>query len=138
MAYLTVEDLTGQIEVVAFPKCFDNYRQNMEEDNVVVIKGKLDLKEEGNPKLLADSVMPLSEMAVRVKMIKIVIPESYEEIEGLETFKKIAKRHLGDMQVAILVKKTGKKYKLDYAYWVEPDEAFYEEIFKAFGDDCLR
>ena len=138
MAYLTVEDLTGQIEVVAFPKCFDNYRQNMEEDKVVVIKGKLDLKDEGDPKLLADSVMPLSEMAIRVKMIKIVIPETYEELEGLETFKKIAKRHLGDMQVAVLVKKTGKKYKLDYAYWVEPDEAFYEEIFKAFGDDCLR
>jgi DNA polymerase-3 subunit alpha len=138
MAYLTIEDLYGQIEVVVFPKCFDNYRQNMEVDNVVVIKGKLDLKEEGNPKLMADSVVLLSDLDTKIKMLKIVIPENYSEADGLGTFRKIAKRHLGDMPVALLVKSTGHKYRLDYDLWVDPDEEFMTELKDAFGDDCLR
>ncbi len=138
MAYLTLEDLYGQIEVIVFPKCFDNYRQNMEEDFVVVVKGKLDLKEEGRPKLIADSVVLLSDYGVRVKMLKIVIPEPYSDAEGLAAFKKIARSHLGDMPVALMVKSTGHKFKLDYDLWVDPDDAFYAELFKAFGDDCLR
>ena len=138
MAFLTVEDFYGTIEVVVFPKAFEAYRQNLEEDNVVIMKGKLDLKEEGAPKLLADSVVLLDDYGYRPKMVKIVIPQSYEEAEGLNKFRTIAKQHLGDMPVAILVASTGHKYKLDYDLWVDPCEEFYRKIREAFGEDCLR
>ncbi len=138
MAFLTVEDFFGTIEVVVFPKAFEAYRQNLEEDNVVVMKGKLDLKEEGAPKLLADSVVLLDDYGYKPKMVKIVIPESYEEAEGLSKFRSIAKQHLGDMPVAVMVASTGHKYKLDYDLWVDPCDEFYRKIREAFGDKCLR
>ena len=138
MAFLTVEDYFGQIEVVVFPKTFEAYRQNLEEDNVVVLKGKLDLKEEGAPKLLADSIVLLKDYAFRPKMVKIVIPERYTEGEGLTAFRNIARQHLGDMPVALLVASTGRKYKLDYDLWIDPCAEFYRKIHEAFGDDCLR
>ena len=138
MAFLTVEDLYGQLEVVVFPKYFEECRLNIEEDAVVVMRGRLDLKDEARPKLLANSVQRLDQVSVKTAMVKIVIPESYSEPEGLARFKSIAKQHLGDMPVAILVQSTGNKYKLNYDLWVDPCREFYDKIHEAFGQDCLR
>lgn len=153
MAFITVEDLYGSLEVIVFPKTYSLDRAFVEEDNVVVIKGKLDLKEEGNPKMLADRVVLLSDYTgslpkakdaaaekprEELPMIKIVIPDSYDDEAGLNEFKKIAKEHLGDMPVAIMVAKTGNKYRLNYDLWVDPCDEFFNKVYAKFGDDCLR
>ena len=101
MAFLTVEDLFDQIEVVVFPKTFEKCRDCLEPDNIVVMKGKLDLKEDGNPKLIADSVVKLEDYSsssvgsvrsskpVEIPMVKIIIPESFSEEEALIIFKRL-------------------------------------------------
>ena len=152
MAFLTLEDLYGQMDVVVFPKTFDKCREYLDVDRVVVIIGRLDLKEEGKPKLLAESVEPIEKYGrknddyeetaedepKKVSWVKIVIPESYEEMEGLNLFCNIAKRHLGEWPVALLVKKTGHKFKMEYDHWVDPDAGFMKEVKEAFGEDCFR
>ena len=138
MAFLSVEDLYGQIEVVVFARTFEAYRQNLEEDRIVVIRGKLDLAEEGSPKLLAESVLSLDQALVKTAMVKVVIPSGFTDQEGLNRFKSIARQHLGDMPVAILVTDTGHKFKPDYDLWVDPCDEFYEKLHEAFGENCLR
>ena len=135
MAFLTVEDLTGQIEVVVFPRTFEACRQNLEVDRIVIMRGKLDLKEEGNPKLIAESVIPLDQ---DVPMIKVVIPSGYTDNEGLEKFREIAKQHLGETPVAIMVTDSGRKYKLKYDLWVDCTPEFYNKMYSAFGQNCFR
>ncbi len=136
MAFMTIEDLYGELEVVVFPKIFERDRDFIETDNIVFIEGRLDLKEEGNPKLLAESVKLLAD--VRSALLKVIIPETYGEEESLMRFRDIAKRFRGDMPVAILVKSTGNKYKLDYDLWVDPCEAFIEQIVGAFGPGSIK
>ena len=138
MAFLSVEDLYGQLEVVVFPRVFEAYRQNLEEDRIVVIRGKLDLAEEGSPKLLADSVLSLDQAQQKTAMVKLVIPSGYTDETGLSRFRSIAKQHLGDMPVAILVTDTGHKFKPEYDLWVDPCDEFYEKLHEAFGENCLR
>ena len=146
MAFITVEDLFGPMEVVVFPKTFEKYRDCIDEDRVVLMKGKLDLKEEGRAKLLADSIEPLDEYddvklssaAPEVPMVKIVIPEEYGDEDGLMKFKSIAKKHLGDTPVAILIMKSGNKYKPGYDLWIDPSDEFMNDIKSAFGDNCFR
>lgn len=50
MAYATVEDLTGLIDVVLFPRSFDQYRNLFEPDRVLVIQGKVDAARGGGPR----------------------------------------------------------------------------------------
>ncbi len=71
-------------------------------------------------------------------MIKIAIPESFEESEGLLIFRNIAKSFRGDVPVAVLTAKTGNKFKLNYDHWVRPSDEFYEEVRKTFGQNCIR
>ncbi|MBR4711628.1 MAG: DNA polymerase III subunit alpha [Clostridia bacterium] len=61
MGFLTLEDLTGQIECLVFPKVFEKYQGMLKTDDVVVVSGKLSIREEESPKLLVDHVTPLDQ-----------------------------------------------------------------------------
>jgi DNA polymerase-3 subunit alpha len=61
MAFATLEDMTGQIECLVFPRVFEKYRPLLNEDEAVVISGKISVREEEAPKLLAERVTRLAE-----------------------------------------------------------------------------
>ena len=61
MGFVTLEDLTGQIECLVFPKVYERYQGMMAADDLVVLSGKLSIREEEAPKLLVDRVVPLEE-----------------------------------------------------------------------------
>ena len=61
MGFATLEDLTGQIECLVFPKIYERYQSMMAVDDLVVLCGKLSIREEEAPKLLVDRVVPLEE-----------------------------------------------------------------------------
>lgn len=61
MAFIDLEDLYGEAEVVVFPNVYERYMAAIAEDNVVVIRGKLNFKEEEAPKLLADSIIGIDD-----------------------------------------------------------------------------
>jgi len=64
MGFLTLEDLTGQIEGLVFPKVYERFVNMLAVDQLVMLEGKLSLREEEEPKLLVDSVRPLNEETV--------------------------------------------------------------------------
>ena len=59
MAFTSVEDLTGTMEVIVFPKVLDTFRDAIRENAVVVIDGRLSVREDEASKLLADSIVPI-------------------------------------------------------------------------------
>lgn len=61
MGFVTLEDMTGQIECLVFPKVYDLYQAMLTVDATVVLTGKLSIREEEAPKLLVDSVTKLTE-----------------------------------------------------------------------------
>ena len=60
MAFVTLEDLTGQVECLVFPRVLERYQSLVQEDEAVVISGKISIREEEAPKLLAERITPLS------------------------------------------------------------------------------
>ncbi len=60
MAFIQLEDLFGSVEVVVFPTVFESSMAQIKEDNVIVVHGKLNFKEEEAPKILADKILPLA------------------------------------------------------------------------------
>ncbi len=154
MCRFTLEDLYGEIDVVVFPKAFELDRQFIEEDNIIVIRGRLDFKGE-SPQLLSERLVLLEDYSGPLKsgsrrfetpapartqapMLKLVIPAAYSEDEGLRIFKRLARAYRGDMQVFILVSSTGNKFKPDYDLWVDPCPEFMNAAREVFGTDCFR
>ena len=59
MAFIQLEDLYGNTEVLVFPKIYDRVSAMLEQDNAVVLTGKLSVREDEDIKLLLDNVQPL-------------------------------------------------------------------------------
>jgi len=71
MAFMTLEDLKGQCDVVVFPRTYAEEREKLVVDTVVVIKGKAQTRE-GQTSLLADSIQNYVEQA---KMVNTQVSE---------------------------------------------------------------
>ena len=110
MAALNVEDIYGQIEVVLYPKIFDKFKSILEEDLIVKISGKLQIKND-IPQIVCDNVEKLD-----VKVEEQASPE--QEFLGLI----IADRNLSKVDdildvlpnyegnIPVIIAMNGKKY----------------------------
>ena len=56
MAFITLEDLYGQTEVIVFPQELNKYRELLVAENIVIIKGKLSIREDEEPKVICSEV----------------------------------------------------------------------------------
>ena len=63
MAFVTVEDLVGSVEVLVFPKPFEQYRELLVEDNKVLIEGRVSAEDDKPSKLICEKVTAFSEVA---------------------------------------------------------------------------
>ena len=59
MAFLQLEDLTGTIGSYSVSKTLDRVRESIKEDSLVVIKGRISIKEDELPKLICETIEPL-------------------------------------------------------------------------------
>ena len=62
MAFLMLEDMVGQVEVLVFPKIYRQFQSILTEDRKVLISGRVSGEEEKDSKLLADNVVEFSEI----------------------------------------------------------------------------
>ncbi|MBQ5474024.1 MAG: DNA polymerase III subunit alpha, partial [Lachnospiraceae bacterium] len=58
MAFITVEDLYGELEVIVFPKTYQKFRDYVREGEKVFITGRASVGDEPEAKLIADKVIP--------------------------------------------------------------------------------
>ena len=77
MGFLTLEDLTGQIECLLFPRIFERYSKTLDLDSPILIHGHLSVREDEDTKLIADVIEPL-----------LPLPEPEEEISDMERAKR--------------------------------------------------
>lgn len=59
MSFITIEDHTGSIEVIVFPKILTKCDAILKENEVVRLSARIDAREESTPKLILDTVTPL-------------------------------------------------------------------------------
>lgn len=55
MAFVTIEDFTGSIEIILFPRVFSQVRSTLSQDSVVVVKGRVQEQEETR-RIIGESV----------------------------------------------------------------------------------
>lgn len=56
MAFAMLEDTTGTVEIIVFPKTFDGVKNFLKEDLVVAVSGRLQVREDENTKLIAEDM----------------------------------------------------------------------------------
>ncbi len=96
MAILKLETPQSQIEVFAFPKVYQEFTKNIRSQNIVVVKGKVNFKED-EPKLIADKIFSLEEFLEKIKSLDIILNESNEDF--LKKLKSIFIKYPGNTEI---------------------------------------
>ena len=60
MAFITVEDVLGTVEVIVFPRDYEKYKQELYADNKVLIRGRVAVEEERAARLICSEIIPFS------------------------------------------------------------------------------
>lgn len=141
MAFVDMEDLYGNVEVVVFPNVYEACSGLIKEDSLILIKGNVNFKEGELPKILANEVKDLREMSKNARLaahtpVKIRIPDDLEG--GLEQVRDILLSHRGETPVLIYLGTTGKSMKTKPDLWVNPDEAFQNQVIRLIGKENLK
>lgn len=61
MAFIKVEDLFGSIEVVVFPRTMEEYQHLLQEDKIILIKGKISIRGDDDVSLLAEEIKSIDD-----------------------------------------------------------------------------
>lgn len=132
MAFLTVEDLSGTIEVVVFPNSYEKYKDYIAKEEIVVICGKASISDERNS-IICDSITPYSQLEESKKTLWIKLPEnSNKDIRDIQN---ITQKHLGYSSVIIYVEKTKQKLKSSTRGNVKITPELLSELEHLLGDN---
>ena len=62
MAFITIEDLYGSVEVLVFPKDYERYKTQLVEDEKILVAGRVSIGDEAEGKLILESMLPFADV----------------------------------------------------------------------------
>jgi DNA polymerase III subunit alpha len=110
MAFATVEDLQGSIEVIVFSDCYKKRRAKLQQDAIVVVAGKVSVKGQGDVKVIADEIYTIEEAIASLsrKLHLTIRPEAFGP-EGIDRLKEALERFPGEREVVFHVRENGRE-----------------------------
>lgn len=100
MAFITLEDTVGTLEIVVFPKAYEKYRQYMEVDSKIFVYGRANISEKES-KLILDKLVPFSEVPKQV-YVQFQNKEEYQSQE--QKLYDLIDNYAGDDRVTVVLK----------------------------------
>ena len=100
MAFISLEDLTGTIEVVIFPKHYEKYQQYLQVETKVFIIGHASIEDEQNGKIICEKIIPFEETPKEL-WLKFATKEEY--MQKASKVQDILMKNKGDSEVVIYV-----------------------------------
>lgn len=137
MSIITVEDLYDAIEIMVFPLVFQRCESALREDGFVVVEGRLNLRDDEPPKLIADKIQSLEAYVKKHGQKLFLKLESYSEAQW-ERIKNILQKHPGPTEVVLYLEKDRKKMKTQSNYWVTVERSLIEELKTLLGTDGVK
>ncbi len=135
MAFITLEDLYGTIEVIVFPATYKKYSRLLDNDSTVIIEGKLSLREDEEPKILCDQVIPLTSSINRKLYLKIA---KNRKIDISRQISPILRKYKGDIPVILYLEASGKQNLANRELWIRQDKELIEELSRLLGKECVK
>ena len=116
MAFITLEDLFGVVEVTIFPRDYEKYKHLLVEDNKVLIRGKADVEEDKDAKLICSDLVSFDEVQRNV-WIKYPDVDSFTADE--QSLYQMLSPYDGSTAVTIYCQKERAKKELPKNRWIQ-------------------
>lgn len=134
MCFVSLEDFTGQVEIVVFPRVFDKTNSILIPDMPVVASGRLNLGED-SAKILAEDVKSLDALGQEVR---IKICKQQENAEIFDRLKEIFAHHHGPAVVFLHLVDSRRVIKTEEKFWLEPSPQAISALEGILGKGVVK
>ncbi|MCI9148548.1 MAG: DNA polymerase III subunit alpha [Hungatella sp.] len=135
MAFITVEDLAGSVEVLVFPKDYEKNREVLVEESRVFVSGRVSIGEDPVGKLICEKITPF-EALPRQLWLQFEDKACYDK--AMDSVKECLKHSEGPDQVVIWLSKERAKKILPASWNVSCNKELLEELSKILGEKNVR
>ena len=135
MAFFTLEDLVGTVEVVVFPRDYEKWQKYLNEDARVFVQGHVDAGDDRASKLILEKVRSFDEMPKEV-WIQFKDRDDYgkNEEELLRNLRSVP----GNSSVVIYLKDVNAMKRLPAGYHVQITDSWTEEMKAKYGSSNVK
>lgn len=135
MAFVTLEDLVGTVEVVVFPRDYEKYQSLLDEDARVLIQGRVSAEDDKASKLILERVRTFEEVP-RELWLQFDDRDAYadREVHLMEELRAVP----GNASVVIYLKDVKAMKKLPAGYRVALQEEWLEKFRREYGSENVR
>ena len=135
MAFISIEDLMGTVEVMVFPKDYERSKMFLNEDSKVFVKGRVSEEDGGASKLICETIIPFEDVPCELWVQFADIP-SYQAEEA-QLFEML-KHSEGTDRVVIYCAKEKAVKRLPANRNIRVDSDLLEDLCKFFGKDRVK
>ena len=138
MVFMRLDDLTGSTEVVVFNSVYGASRDLLEVDEVLVVKGRVDHKQEGETKMIALEVTPFEATPERREVVLRV--DATRAPAGLvRNLASVVREFPGEIPVIVAISTSHGETTLALGpdYRVKPEPDFFAEIKSLLGEAAI-
>ena len=135
MAFVSLEDLVGTVEVIIFPRDYEKYQQYLGEDQKIYIRGRVSASDDQQAKLVCEKILPFDEISKEI-WIKFDSKAAYMEREaGLY---QIVEAESGPDRIVIFCAREKAVKRLENRYSVQGDDRVLNMLYEAFGEENVK
>lgn len=134
MAFLTLEDFQGTMEIVVFPKVYQQFSELFQDEAVLIIQGRANVDADAVGKIIASRIqllLPNDENVPTSVWLKI----SEKQEVPLPQIISVLLQHKGEVPVYIYEEKTKQKMKAERKYWIDGSKVALEELGILLGEE---
>ena len=137
MAFFSVEDFSGTGECLMFSTQFADYRQFLQADALVMVVGKMSVREDKGSKIIAEEIIPLTEVQTRyTKSINLVLNVNDIEQDTVTKLGKVLDKSKGDKCVFITLKSNGSEFVMrSKQYQISPSAHLINSLRTILGKE---
>ena len=135
MAFITVEDMYGTVEVIVFPRDYEKNRALLEEDRKVFVQGRITVEEDKPAKLICSSVIPFDGLDQSL-WLQFRTKEEYRGEE--QWIYQTLAEYDGTDEVNIYISGERVKKRLPNSHSTHVCRELLERLYKKFGNDNVK
>ena len=135
MAFITVEDVFGAVEVLVFPRDYEKYRSQAVEDNKVFVTGRVSISEEENGKLVCESITAFEDVP-KVCWIQFANKQAY--IDAEQELAGIIASSDGNDLVTVYCREEKQRKVLPKSQTIQAQGETLKLLMDRFGQDNVK
>ncbi|SCI81680.1 DNA polymerase III subunit alpha [uncultured Ruminococcus sp.] len=135
MAFLTVEDLLGTVEIVVFPRDYEKWQSMLNEDARVFVQGRVNAEDDKPSKLILEKVRAFEDMP---RELWIQFKDKAEYAEKEQELLETLKGYSGVSAVVIYLKDVNAMKRLPAGYHARISDSLTGELRKKYGESNVK